>query len=192
MIKEINNFLTQDELKLAQEYWKIREPSLKPCAQSKKSVAIYSDFLSETLVSYKKSIVEKAIGEQLTPTYTYSRMYHKGGELVAHNDRPSCEVSITLNIFADKDWSIWFHKLKEGTKEVDPNVKPSSYLTKPGDAVVYEGCNYSHWREPYDGEKCMQVFLHYIRTNGQYKSFALDGRKYLGQDKDEAMRGVWQ
>ena len=192
MIKTINNFLTQDELKLAQDYWKIREPSLKKCIQSKNSVAVYSDFLSETLVSSKKSIVEKAIGEQLTPTYTYSRMYHKGGELLAHNDRPSCEVSITLNIFADKDWSIWFHKLKEGTKEVDPNVQPSSYSTKPGDAVVYEGCNYSHWREPYSGEKCMQVFLHYVRAKGRYTSFAMDGRKYLGQDKDEAMREVWQ
>lgn len=192
MIKAIRNFLSSEELKLAQDYWKIREPGLKPCAQSPNSVAVYADFLSETLVSSKKSIVEAVVGEELTPTYTYSRMYHKGGELVKHNDRPSCEVSITLNIFADKDWSIWFHKLKDGTTEVDPNAKPSSYLTKPGDAVVYEGCNYSHWREPYDGEKCMQVFLHYIRTNGQYKAFALDGRKYLGQGKDEALRGVWQ
>ena len=32
----------------------------------------------------------------------------------------------------------------------------------------------------------MQVFLHYVRKEGRYSSFKLDGRKFFGQKKDEA------
>ena len=192
MIKTINNYLSKDELNLVKEYWLVRQPSLKPCSQCPNSVSTYADPLSETFLKTKKSLIEAVVGEPLLPTYSFSRMYFKGGLLDRHSDRPSCEVSMTLNIIADKDWPIWFHTLKEGTAEEDPNEKPISLITKPGDAVVYEGCNYSHWREPYDGEKCMQVFLHYVRANGKYKSFAMDGRKYFGQDKTVAMTEVWK
>ena len=127
-------------------------------------------------------------------------MYYKGGELKKHSDRPSCEVSVTLNIFADNtDWPIWFHKLDMSKPKdpnttnyvEDPNAKPMSLITKPGSAAAYEGCAYSHWREPYPGEKCMQVFLHYVRAKGRYTSFAMDGRKYFGQQKQQAIKNVW-
>ena len=117
-------------------------------------------------------------------------MYYTNGLLAKHSDRPSCEVSVTLNIISDKNWKIWFHKLKNNRK-IDTNVKPVSLITKPGDAAVYEGCEYEHWREPYEGEKCMQVFLHYVRANGKYKNFAFDGRSKLGQDKQEAFKKLW-
>jgi hypothetical protein len=43
---------------------------------------------------------------------------------------------------ADKDWSIWFHKLKnDNSKKIDENAKPTSLITNPGDAAVYEGVN---------------------------------------------------
>ena len=191
MIKTINSYLSKDELNLAKEYWLIREPSLAPCEQCPNSTSTYADSLSETFLKTKKSVIEAVVGEPLLPTYSFSRMYFKSGLLEKHSDRPSCEVSVTLNILADKDWAIWFHPLKEETSEEDPTKKAISLITKPGDAVVYEGCNYSHWRDEYQGEKCMQVFLHYVRANGRYKSFAMDGRKYFGQEKTQAMAEVW-
>jgi len=191
MIKAINNFLSKEEIELSKQYWLVREKSLKPCEQCPNSVSTYSDPLSETFLKIKQPILEACVGEKLLPTYSFSRMYYKGGLLTKHSDRPSCEVSVTLNIMSDKDWEIWFHKLGDN-KKIDPNTKPTSLITKPGDAAVYEGCEYEHWRDPYEGEKCMQVFLHYVRANGQYKSFAMDGRKYFGQLKEEALRGVWQ
>ena len=39
---------------------------------------------------------------------------------------------------------------------------------------------YDHWREKYEGQECMQVFLHYVRKNGPYKSFYKDGRPSIG------------
>jgi len=190
MIKNINKFLTKDELKLAKEYWLIKEHSLPICNQCPNSVSTYNDVLSETFLKTKKHLVEKSINEKLIPTYSFSRMYYTNGLLAKHSDRPSCEVSVTLNIISDKNWKIWFHKLKNNRK-IDTNVKPVSLITKPGDAAVYEGCEYEHWREPYEGEKCMQVFLHYVRANGKYKNFAFDGRSKLGQDKQEAFKKLW-
>ena len=193
MIKTINNFLTDGELKLAQDYWLVREPSLKPCEQCPNSVATYADPLSETFLKIKKQIVEDNVGEPIIPTYSFSRLYYKEGLLAKHSDRPSCEVSVTLNIFGDKEWEISFHKLKDDdSREIDSNDKPISVITKPGDAVVYEGPKYEHWRNPYEGEKCMQVFFHYVRANGPYTAFAMDGRQYFGQTKEDGMKGIWK
>ena len=32
---------------------------------------------------------------------------------------------------------------------------------KPGDMLVYRGCELEHWRTKFKGENCGQVFLHY-------------------------------
>ena len=190
MIKQISNFLSTEELKLAQEYWLIKENFLNKCLQCPNSKSTYADMLSETLLKIKTPIIENAIGEKLLPTYSFSRMYYQGSSLDKHSDRPSCEVSITLNILADKDWEIWFHELNED-KTINTNKKPMSFKTNNGDALVYEGCKYEHWREPYEGNKCMQVFLHYVRANGRFKAFAMDGRKFFGQNKSEALESIW-
>tara|TARA_R100001443_G_C3354906_1_gene177709 strand:- start:835 stop:1413 length:579 start_codon:yes stop_codon:yes gene_type:complete len=190
MIQTINNFLNKEELELSQNYWLVKENTLKNCEQCPGSKSIYSDTLSETFLKTKQSLIENAIGEKLLPTYSFSRMYYQGGSLAKHSDRPACEISITLNILADKDWKIWFHELDENNK-IDSNKQPTFLITKPGDGAVYEGCAYEHWREPYEGNKCMQVFLHYVRANGRFKAFAMDGRKFFGQSKGQAINNIW-
>ena len=50
-----------------------------------------------------------------------------------------------------------------------------SISQRPGDAVVYLGCQTPHWREPYPGTSCAQVFLHYV--------FAFGDRAYAYFDK---------
>ena len=37
---------------------------------------------------------------------------------------------------------------------------------KPGDAVIYKGCDVKHWREPYEGDYHIQTF-HYVDANGK-------------------------
>ena len=37
----------------------------------------------------------------------------------------------------------------------------------------------------------MQVFLHYVRANGRFKAFAMDGRKFFGQTKSQALESIW-
>ena len=36
-----------------------------------------------------------------------------------------------------------------------------------GDMLVYSGCDLEHWREPFEGEDCGQVFLHYNDASGK-------------------------
>jgi hypothetical protein len=50
---------------------------------------------------------------------------------------------------------------------------------KPGDMIIYRGCELEHWREPYWGKNHAQVFLHYNEKGGQY-DIPYDGRPMLG------------
>ena len=124
----------------------------------------YGDFAMETLMVKMLPVMKKHTGLDLCPTYSYARAYKKGDELKKHKDRPSCEISTTLNLGGDP-WSIFV----EGTK----------VLLEVGDMLVYSGCELEHWREPFDGNICGQVFLHYNHVNGPFA----DKNKYDGRPK---------
>ena len=50
-----------------------------------------------------------------------------------------------------------------------------------GDMLVYSGCELEHWREPFQGEVCGQVFLHYNHKNGPFaEKNKFDKRPMLG------------
>ena len=50
--------------------------------------------------------MQKETGLELIPTYSYARIYKKGDILKRHKDRPSCEISTTLNLGGDP-WPIF-------------------------------------------------------------------------------------
>ena len=52
---------------------------------------------------------------------------------------------------------------------------------KPGDMLVYSGCELEHWRAKFKGKECVQVFLHYNNCNtpGAKKNI-FDKRPHLG------------
>ena len=52
---------------------------------------------------------------------------------------------------------------------------------KPGDMIIYRGCDLKHWREPLWGKNHAQVFLHYNEKGGEY-DIPYDGRPLLGFD----------
>ncbi len=127
----------------------------------------YSDWVMETLLIYMIPLMKAKTGLELIPTYTYTRLYEKGNILKRHKDRPSCEVSATLHL-GGNEWDLY----------LEPNNKIS---LKQGDMLIYAGCELEHWREPFKGEVCSQVFLHYNHANGPYaKTNLLDGRMLLG------------
>jgi hypothetical protein len=45
---------------------------------------------------------------------------------------------------------------------------------KPGDGVIYRGCEIEHWREAYEGDYHIQAFLHYVDANGKYANYKGD------------------
>ena len=54
---------------------------------------------------------------------------------------------------------------------------------KPGDMIIYRGCELKHWREPFWGKNHAQVFLHYNEKGGEY-DIPFDGRPILGMTGD--------
>ena len=110
----------------------------------------------------------------LVPTYSYARIYKWGDILHRHKDRPSCEISCTLNLGGD-DWPIY----------LDPTGgygnKGKKINLRPGDMLAYSGCDLEHWRETFEGKDCCQVFLHYNSTSGGLEEPNIyDTRPFLG------------
>ena len=70
------------------------------------SYAKYGDRLMETLLVKTIAVMQKKTGLKLVPTYSYTRLYRTGNILQRHKDRPSCEISTTLNLGGD-NWPIF-------------------------------------------------------------------------------------
>ena len=134
----------------------------------------YSDIAMETLMLKCQPVMEKITGLKLTPAYTFARIYKNGDVLKRHKDRFSCEISTTMNLGGDH-WSIYLEPSgKEGLKGIKVDLKP-------GDMLVYRGCELEHWRNKFKGKECIQVFLHYNnRKTPGAKENMFDKRPHLG------------
>jgi hypothetical protein len=73
------------------------------------------------------------------------------------------------------------HKIQ--TYQPSTNKKEIKVNLKPGDMLLYSGCDLEHWREPFEGRDCAQVFLHYNRSSLGEKNI-FDNRKHLGLPVD--------
>ena len=150
-------------------------------AQVPNSYAKYADRLTESLLIQTIPLMEKETGLKLIPTYSYCRLYKKGNVLNRHKDRPSCEISTTLNLGGD-EWSIY---LSSSSKDnIGNSPKEIKIDLKKGDMLIYSGCELEHWRDVFEGNVCGQVFLHYNHADGQFaKTNILDKRPMLGVPK---------
>ena len=154
--------------------------------------SVYSDMFMETLMMKVLPIMQQRTNTSLIPCYTYTRIYKKGDILHRHKDRPSCEISTTLHLGGDP-WTIFLdptgaNNILSGTETttvVKPNApKGISIDLEVGDMLVYRGCDLEHWREPFKGEQCAQVFLHYNNVEGPFGTQnKFDKRPLLGIPK---------
>jgi hypothetical protein len=143
-------------------------------AQIPNTYSHYADLAMETLMVRVMPIMKKVTELNLVPCYTYARIYKYGDELKRHKDRPSCEISCTMNLGGD-DWPIKLEPSGEKDKEgITVNLKQ-------GDMLVYRGTLLEHWREPFQGYDCGQVFMHYNDADGPFgESNINDKRPMLG------------
>ena len=147
----------------------------------------YGDFAMETLMMKVLPKMQQETGLKLVPTYSYARAYKKGDELRRHKDRPSCEISTTIHL-GGNPWPIFIDDtgadsvIDERKNIHKPNSPKGTRVDlEVGDMLVYSGCELEHWREPFEGDSCGQVFLHYNNLNGQFKDINIfDGREKLG------------
>lgn len=138
----------------------------------------YADVAMETLLLRVMPVMSYITELELVPCYSYARIYKYGDVLHRHKDRPECEISTTINLGGD-NWPIYLDPSqgegKDGIK-VDLN---------PGDMLIYKGEKLEHWREPFQGYDCGQVFLHYNDKNGPFKEKnKFDHRPILGLPSD--------
>jgi len=132
------------------------------------SYSIYADHVMETLLMKMLPIMKERTGLDLIPTYSYARVYEKGAILKRHKDRPSCEISTTLNLGGDL-WPIYIdptgsnNVIDEYKNIHKPNAPPGVKVTFKTKEImlIYSGCELEHWREPFEG-KCFVVKYSYI------------------------------
>ena len=153
----------------------------------------YGDLTFDTILAGIASDMKKHTGLNLTPTYSYHRLYTHGTELTRHRDRPSCEVSATMCIGSDTS----------NLKNTEPSYKWPMFVKNdnedeipielnPGDVIIYRGCEVEHWRLPFKGTNQAQAFFHYNEKDGQY-DIKFDCRPALGlplsyRDEDKLAR----
>ncbi len=170
------NGLIQDPLLLTAHRYALLQAQVGSMAiddpQVPNTPSSYGDPLMETLLELLCPNVEQMTGLDLYPTYSYFRVYKNNDELKPHLDRPSCEISVTLNLGfkAPEPWPLCF-RAGEIATQVDLH---------PGDAIVYRGCDIVHWRNSFVGEYNAQVFLHYVDQNGPCAEWKYDKRSRLG------------
>jgi hypothetical protein len=133
------------------------------CPNSKLSV--HDESYLDVLLEKAWPFIESIIGEELIPTYAYARLYSNGDILHKHVDRPSCEISMTVQLGKSHHycWPIY--------------VEGKRFDLAEGEGVIYSGCDSEHWRNVCDGPEGYysgQVFLHYVRANGKYAEWAGD------------------
>ena len=149
--------------------------------------SIYGDQVMDTLLMKVLSRMEEETGLKLLPTYSYARLYKPGDILKRHKDRPSCEISTTIHLGGEK-WPIFIdptgsdNVIDEAKNIHKPNApKGNEVILDIGDMLVYSGCDLEHWREPFKGQICGQVFLHYNHKNGPFaETNKFDKRPVLG------------
>ena len=153
----------------------------------------YGDWAMETLLMFMIPIMKAKTGMELVPTYSYTRLYEKGNILKRHKDRPRCEISTTLHLGGD-EWPLFLDPTggdyviygKGGEEKIVKPGAPKGVRVdlKVGDMLIYSGCDLEHWREPFQGNVCSQVFLHYNHANGPFaQTNMFDKRAMLGVTK---------
>ena len=166
----IKDFLKEDENNLLWNYMKIFHESnntdFDDTQTSLGETFEYGCPLMDSILISKIKKVEKHLNKELLPTYSFWRMYTRFSKLLKHTDRPSCEITVSVNVKSDKEWPIF--------------IGDKKYIIKPKDGILYYGAGVSHWRDEYDGDFNAQIFLHYVEKNGKYKDYLYDKRKYLG------------
>lgn len=112
-------------------------------------------------------VIEDVIGEPLWPTFSFARVYRTGSSLEPHVDRAACEITATITIATSvrHPWPL-FLRTKAGAV--------LGMAARSGDLVLFSGAELTHWRERFEGDQQLQVFLHYVRQNGEFSHLRFD------------------
>ena len=158
------------------------------------SLAVYNHPQYKYIHTGIRLKIEKIIGKKLYNTYYYDRFYFVGQGLVVHSDRDACEISVSVHISThlEERWPLWIktpdiYADNSKSEIIQPGEKHGICL-KPGDGVIYKGCERPHWRDPLpsrhvgnfftgklddnDDTFYHQIFFHYVLADGLRVQYA--------------------
>jgi hypothetical protein len=141
---------------------------LTPDSAVRGAWAAYADPIFQILLLRTQPILERIVGADLYPTYSYARVYERGNDLPSHVDREACELSVSLALGAEGGhrWPFW---VEYGGAVYEVGLGP-------GDAVMYLGHDCRHWRGALEAEWSAHVFLHYVFADGKFANYKFDQR----------------
>ncbi len=135
----------------------------------------YADAMGEAILMRLHPLLERATGHSLFPCYSFLRIYQNGSSLPRHVDRPSCEISATLTL-GYEGGKLWPIGVESGGRDI-------AVPLDVGDLMIYRGAEVPHWREAFAGENWIQLFLHYVASDGPYAEYRFDKRERIGPVK---------
>lgn len=65
------------------------------------AVSVTNTALTDALLLELRPTIEQISGCSLVPTYSYARVYFHGDTMIKHQDRFSCEVSVSIHLGRD-------------------------------------------------------------------------------------------
>jgi hypothetical protein len=135
-------------------------------------IDIYMEFLSSIVHrDYITPIVEKETDLKLIPTYCLTRKYFQESIILfPHTDRNACEISLTYCI-SGSEWGI--------------DMGDTTVMTKIGNGVIYKGCEILHGRSKPSSGEVIQVFNHWVISDGAKSNYAYDNEE---KNKDFYLR----
>lgn len=94
--------------------------------------------------------VEEVVGHPVKPSYSFLACYGKGGRVPAHTDRPQCRYTLDLCLeTGGTPWPLY--------------VDGEPYLVAPNEAIVYRGCELTHFRETKPARtRARLAFFHFV------------------------------
>jgi len=173
--KLIDNFLNTNEVELLKNYClikhRINDNSFDTRLNINGDTYFYGDPLMESLLLQRLTLIEKSCNLELLATYADWKMYSKFSSKDRGIENESCEITVTIMLGSDK--TLW------------PFSTDNFYIElNPGDALIYLGREFEHWREEFQGDWYAQCSLHYVDKNGPYKHLSKDGRFLYGTQKN--------
>jgi hypothetical protein len=133
-------------------------------------IGIYMEYLASIVHrDYITPVVENKTGLELIPTYCYVRKYFQGSILGSHTDRDACEISLSYCI-SGPEWEM--------------NMGDDTLITKIGNAVIYKGCEILHGRSKPSSGEVIQVFNHWVISDGAKSNSAYDPGGPFGSNED--------
>ena len=195
MYMKVDKLLSRDICKIAERYAlydRYNDNDKSDDKQVPGSHEKYADSLMESLLLFLKPEIEKHTTLKLIPTYSFFRVYKAGHALDDHEDRPACEISVSIPLGfkynGKSDDYLWpLHVYVNDEKRYIP--------CDVGDGIIYKGCEIKHGRESLDadeGSYHIQMFLHYVDANGPYaEKYKYDGRANIGIKKTRKSCGIF-